>query len=393
MMEEQMPVRTDGWSKSRPKGTGVWSFSGTLTIGGSYPILTERSVRQDNTSGPDNGPFTVNYFQLEGGLINGRQPDTTVWTNYLADAYENASRFGHLYLAESPDNFQAATEGAARTNPSRPSADIPANLLELGTLGSLMRAAPKTLREAFDKGLPHPFRNLERFAPNSVGEAASLNLYVNFGLLPILGDIQKCLQLKKIMNDRIKEIKRLHGAKGLRRTVTVWDGSTRAEGPFTAQSVFGFYSQPATVITTEQVRTHCRWFPAAEFLPWDHDDGDMVKQAYKAVLGLSLTQLDTYWEALPWSWLIDWMSTCGSYFRASRNIIPCSLPITTVMRHTKTEWSFGPSNTNGTAQVAPGRVIIEDKSRVLWPVFPSAHLAFLTKDQMGIVSSLAVQRL
>jgi len=245
----------------------------------------------------------------------------------------------------------------------------------------------------WENGVPHPFRDLKRFAPDKVGDAASANLYINFGLIPVIGDIMKCLKLKAIIDGRVKEIKRLHSDKGLRRTVTVYKGSNRVTGPSTVQSNFGFFSQETTIVTTQEVRVHCRWYPAAEFLPWDHVDDDMVKLATKAVLGLSLTQLDTYWEALPWSWLIDWMSTCGNYMRASRNIIPCSLPITTVMRHTKSEWALSPSNVNGTAQVSAARVTVEDKDRVLWPVFPTATLAFLTEDQMGIVSSLAVQRL
>lgn len=390
-----MVDRTEGWSRSAPKGTGVWSFGGPLTIGGSYPILTERSVKNDTTGAvPDNGPFHVNYFKFEGGRINGRQPDSTVWTNYIADVFERAGSFDHKIPADTPDNFAAATMGAARTNPSRPSADIPANLLELGSLGGAMRSAPKTLGDMWRQGIPHPWRNLKSFGPETVGEAASLNLYINFGLAPLIGDLMKCLDLKRIINGRVRELQRLHSGKGLRRTVTVYKGSKRIdEGPSVVQSNFGFFTQRIVVTTTQEVRVHCRWFPAPEFFPWDHVDDDLVKQAYKAVLGLSLTQLSTYWEALPWSWLIDWMSTCGAYFQATRNIIPCSLPFTAVMRHTRTERTFTDSSTNGTARISDALAINEEKDRVIWPVLPSATLTFLSEDQMGIVSSLAVRRL
>ncbi|DAD51677.1 maturation protein [ssRNA phage Zoerhiza.1_28] len=372
-----MTLRHRGTSRTEPKGTGVWTFFGsTLTIGGQYPIFREVHNCDDSEHSPDNGVFEVHHFESKGGVINGRSPEGTVWTDYISDHLESANGWGHDRPADSPDAIAAATEGAARTNPSRPSADIPANLLELGALSHAMRNAPSTLGRMWQ-------------AAGALGRA---NLYVEFGLKPIVGDLIKVLDLKRLINQRVKELQRLRSEKGLRRTVTVYDGSTHGMWNAVVQSNFQFFTTDAAYITSERVRVHCRWYPAAFSLPWETTDDDMVKQAYKALLGLDLTQWDTYWEALPWSWLIDWMSTCGQYFRATRNIIPARLGAVTVMRHTRTEWNFGQCR-NGDAVCSPAHVVREDKDRVLAPVSPSATLTFLTPGQMGIVSSLAVQRL
>jgi len=309
---------------------------------------------------------------VKGGLINGLAPDTTIWTNYLCDILEHPSNFSHNVPADSPDNIAAATIGAARTNPSRPSADIPVNLLELGQLGYLFKSAGKSF----------------------LGSFGSNYLRSEFGVKPIARDLYKLFYFKNILNSRINELKRLNSQGGLKRTVAVYRGSQTAPVQnWVYQSNFGFFSGGGHWTTTELVKVHCRWLHAASFFPCDTDDGDLVKQATNAILGLSTTQWDTYWEALPWSWLIDWMSTCGTFFQATRNIVPASLSSVSVMRHTRSEYVAPASNINGTAQCSAWTAIREDKSRVLSTIFPTATMNFLTEDQMAIVASLAIRKL
>jgi len=361
-----------------PKGTGRWSFFGNvIEIGSSAPVLREYQTTSDYF-GEDNHPFHMEYQKIDGGILNGRQPDSTVWTNYICDYVSQQSNFGHNHPVDSPDLFAASTMGAARTNPSRPSVDIPAELLQLGEVGPLLRDAPKLLRNKF----------------RLLGLAGRSNLYVQFGLVPLMEDILKLLDLKKVIDSRVKELQRLHdpSGRGLRRTVTVYTGSTTSQWDEVYQSNLGFYHGPVRQITTEVVRVHCRWLPDIGFFPWDRDDSDLVHQARRAVIGMDPTQLDTLWEALPWSWMIDWMSTCGTYFKANRNVIPAILNAVTVMRHTKTEYTGGVSN--GTdSKVSPFTVSLETKLRSIGAVFPTATLTFLSENQMGLVSSLAVRRL
>lgn len=388
-----MTTRSRGTSASEPKGTGTWTFGGAhQVIGGSYPIIRDSDSIQDVVHAPDNGPFHLFKFSRKGGYINGRQPDTTVWQQYVADGYSNPSDFGHHPPGDSPDNLAAATLGAARTNPSRPSVDVPAELLQLGDTIHMLRGAGDSALSSWKQNLaPSKFGDRN---PNLLGFSGRSNLTWRFGIAPLFQDLMKLLHFKDTVNSRINELKRLHSEGGLKRTVTVYNGSNQsAIADWLVQSNFGYYVVPSKWTTTEEVRVHCRWFPAATFFPFDADDGDLVKQARAAVLGTSLSNWGTYWEALPWSWLIDWCSTCGAYFAATRNVLPASLGSVSVMRHTRTEFWMGQSNVNGSASVEPCIVTIDTKDRTLSTVFPSATLNFLSEDQMGIVSSLAVRRL
>jgi len=389
-----MTVRTRGSSQSEPKGTAVWRFGGnTLSIGGTYPIVRSSDHVEDTVHAPDNGPFYVYKFDRRGGHINGHAPDGTDWSNYLADGYSNPGDFGHHPPANSPDNLAAATMGAARTNPSRPSVDVPAELFQLGDTVRLLKTTGSGLGATWKDNLSKN-SSFSAANPNLLGFAGRSNLAWRFGIAPLYQDVLKLLKFKDIVNQRIKELKRLHASGGLKRTVTVYNGSNQSDlADWLVQSNFGYFVVPSKWTTTEEVRVHCRWFPAATFFPFDADDGDLVSQARRAVLGTSLSNWDTYWEALPWSWLIDWASTCGSFLRATRNVLPASLSSVSVMRHTRTEFWMGRSNVNGGASCDPCSVIIDSKLRSLSTVFPSATLNFLSGEQMGIVSSLSVRRL
>jgi len=362
-----MSVRTRDYSVSRPKGTGVWTFGGPLTIGGSYPIIVEQGNVSDTIHEPDNGPFFVDTWKLQGGTINGRQPDTTTWTNYIADGYVGPGQYGHHPAADSPDNLAAATTGAKRTNPSRPYVDLPSEIFQLHEVPDLLRSTG------------------QRF----IDRAAGLHIKNQFGVQPLLTDLMKLLTFKHVVNNRVKELERLHRSGGLKRTVSVYNGSNTASGDWTVQTNFGFYTVPSRWVTQEEVRVHCRWFPAATFFPFESNDAPLMSQARKAVLGGTI-DMATAWELIPWTWLIDWCGSVGDFLIATRNVVGATLASVSVMRHLRTEFVMGRSNVNGTASVSPCTVVKETKMRTLSTVFPEAHLPFLDEGQLGIATSLSI---
>jgi hypothetical protein len=230
-------------------------------------------------------------------------------------------------------------------------------------------------------------------AGNSIlARIGTTNLKYQFGLKPLIGDLLKLTMLKQAINRRVAELQRLHSEKGYRRTVTVYSGTVTDSSNEVYQSNFGYYSGHMTKVTSEVVRVHCRWYPSATFFPWDEKDGDLCKLATKALLGWTV-DYTTIWEALPWSWLIDWCSGVGNFINAGRNTVGATLGSVTVLRHQRTEYCGAASNVNGTAQVEPWSVLRHTKDRTLSSVFPTATFEFLNNSQMGIVGSLAVRGL
>lgn len=364
-----MPDRHRGAGSTAPKGTAVWTFGGPLSIGGSYPIVTQYGSVDDTYCEPDNGPFHVEYGKFEGGRINGRSTDSTVWTNYIADIFEGLHSFGHTTPDGSPDDIAAATLGAKKSNPSRPYVDIPSELLQLHDIVDALRGA-----------------RLGSFAKRGAGALVA----TDFGVNPYIEDFLKLMKLNNQIKRRVGELEKLKKRGGLRRTVKVFNGSfSIADFDQLMQSNFGYFVSKGRYCSTEEVKVHCRWYPSATFFPWEQTNHPLVDQATDALLGKTI-DMATAWELIPWTWMIDWFGNVSDYLAATRNVVHATLASVTVMRHQRSEWSWSASNINGTAQCAPASAVRETKDRKLSAVFPEASLPFLSPGQMGIAAGLTI---
>jgi len=152
-----------------------------------------------------------------------------------------------------------------------------------------------------------------------------------------------------------------------------------------------FWTDEITQTTCQSVRVHARWLPEPEFTS-GLDPAGAERLAMRSLLGLTLDH-STLWEAMPWSWLIDWGSNVGSYFKATRNIIPATLSGVHVMRETETTFLGRGVSFGAPGSQSPVNVKLKSKSRRPSFVAPVAHFPFLSGNQMGILASLAVTRM
>jgi hypothetical protein len=280
-------------------------------------------------------------------------------------------------------NSTYATKLMARTNPNRPSVDLPVFLFEIKDIPEMFKLAGNTI-----------FKKI-----------AKQNLAYNFAWKPLVSDMMKILSFHDALNSRYGELKRLY-SRGLRRTVELdrYAVSTPYPGGGTLPlsvpygvTVFsgGHYSS-----ATEIVRGHIKWKPLG--LP---PKGDMAMRdlAMRAVMGLYASPASA-WEAIPFSWLSDWFIGIGDYLNASRNFIPCTVEHLSIMRHCRNDFVLKP-NVVWSSYVAPSYVkkenvedIIgfhETKTRTPTAGVPtvSAQLSWLSPSQWSILGSLAVTKL
>lgn len=336
-----------------------------------YPSFTQTFGAFNNcddvVGSGDNAPFLMTRADFQGGVID--KPDTGFFSasfeSYVADLLGNSNEFPHIGVSGAPNNVAAATAGAASTNPSRPYVDIPVNVLELGDVTRLLQRQ--------GEGLARLGRE---------------NLRYQFGIRPLVSDLTKLLYFSDQVERRVQELTRLRSSKGLRRTTGVFSGTGTDSISRVVQSDGIFVVGTFGGVTTQNVSVHCRWLP---------DDvgslsapGAMRSLARRAVLGLTLDQ-STLWEAMPWSWLVDWGSNIGQFFRANRNIVGAVLSDVAVMRHTRTEYTWEGYH-QGDVRITPITAIRESKERASSFVAPTAHFPFLSGNQMGILASLAVTR-
>lgn len=361
-----MSPRSRTYDLPRNKGWGVKSG---IEIGHGT-IIAHHGQCNDQTGDGDCGPLSIDKWSADGGVIN--KPDGGFFAakmyDYVADILNSTSVFPHIGAPDVPSNVAAATNAAARTNPSRPYVDVPVALLELADVASLLRDSGEGLIRA----------------------AGSANLKYQFGIAPLASDLAKLMYFQDQVNRRVGEIQRLRGARGLRRTVEIGGYSASQVQTLHCQSNYvSILNRPFIGSTAISMKAHLRWFP-------DHDVSHLVasqsmrRLATRSVLGLTL-DASTAWEAMPWSWMIDWCSTIGDYMKANRNIIPAKLQGVHIMKHSRTQWST-PSYVSGTTTMSGITFVRESKTREPSFISPVAHFPFLSGKQMGIVASLAVTR-
>jgi hypothetical protein len=329
----------------------------------------------DQTGPGDCDPFNIEKVNLEGGTFS-QGVEGSYWSpwfkDYTADVFENLDNFPHLTSSFAGDqsNGVYATQAVARTNPSRPYVDVPLVLFELKDLIPLIRDAGREL-----------------FRGSLTNQVAQTNLFYQFGLAPLVGDTVKMLRFQDQVDRRVKELKRLRSKKGLRRTLSMGSFSETGQADKVYQSVGTYMVGTFYAKSSLDVRAHVRWLPGedANVLLTPDRFRDL---AQSTILGLRSVEASTVWNAIPWTWLIDWFSTAGDFLAAHRNSIPATLEGVHIIRRTTTVWSMG-GGAFSDVVIHPVKVTRVTGSRAPSSVALSAQFPFLNGRQLGILASLA----
>lgn len=361
-----MPIRNR--SRYSSAVNGIRTRFGSPVGGDTYTTMSQTT--SDYVGPGDNDSFFSDFWEYEGGIINSDW-DGGFWlptfNNYRADAL----RFGgQLPLIQGYDGELSSSDYAAqvtaRTNPSRPYVDVPANILELGDVVDILRHAGKSL----------------------IDKVAHNNLKYQFGIAPLVSDLVKLTQFQEQVDRRVLEIKKLGGPRGLRRTLDLASFTTSQKTLVYWQTADTFMVSEADSVGTRKIRGHIRWFPAIDVAHLSQPE--MSALARDAVLGYTI-DFATLWEAMPWSWLIDWGSNIGDFLKANRNIIPAICSDVRIIKQTSTEHT-NPSIRVNQHVMSAVRMKYSRKERYVASVLPTAHFPFLSGNQVGILASLYVTR-
>jgi hypothetical protein len=275
----------------------------------------------------------------------------------------------------SPTNGEAAAELLAKTNPSRPDVSIPNFIYEL-------REFPKLFKFEGDN-------LLSRFGGS----------YLNgqFGWTPLISDMLKLVDFSDTVSNRVKELGFLHNG-GLRRKRQLFRGSGKETGSVSLHSHQLGLGADYSSSSTERVWGYVEWHPDKGDTP-PHTADEMRALARRAVLGLTV-DLSVAWEAMPWSWLIDWSANIGDYLLAKRNIVNASPGPVYIMRERKGVTTYVPHGNRlyyggghptglGFPTVTRSRI---QRSRTRSVPSINAQLPFLSGRQMSILGAIGVTR-
>lgn len=262
---------------------------------------------------------------------------------------------------------ELATELLAKTNPNKYSINGPVSLLEL-------RELPLLLKKQGD---------------NIIENAAGGYLSWQFGWKPLISDVKKLLDFNGLVDKKVSQLSQMYQKGGTKGSVKFGEMSDSKQESFLSYSWQG--KQGTHVMYTYGSMKKwgtVRWRPTS--LP-PTNPADIRKQAIRIVYGLEFSA-SNIWEAIPWSWLVDWFSNVGTYYSTFNNVIPMTHSAPCIMTHTMTTRHFAPQNSVGITG-GDGSSTVETKSRSLVSPTLSASIPFLTGRQLSILGSLAILRL
>lgn len=329
----------------------------------------------------DNAMFSTKT-RLKVGVINASIRQTNVggkflyWIVYKNFPYRNQGFTASTIPVPSswpglPTDSQAAVQVASRTNPSKPSVDLPLLAFELKDFPEMIRQTGISL--------------LKRERPTHVRN----NLNNEFGWAPLIGDLIKLLEFPKLVDSRVNTLKSLHEGKSISRTQTVFqDAMSVVTNDIVLESEFGRNVIGRCTTTTKVKKwASIKWIPT---LAPPELDYDIYKDATSLVLGLRLRPR-LLWDAMPWTWLFDWYTNVGDFLQATDNsyaTIANACVMTSYVRDDKVV------PTSASPQIARGLTAgfkrFEQKARVVnVPITLTANAPFLGARELSILFQLA----
>lgn len=340
---------------------------GTTTY---YENLSKYESITDHVGPGDGGPLFIRKVTCTGGQV------ADSWTrrnsgigahfvNLQGERMRNPldAMYAHATDSARPNDGMLAAKLLAETNPSRPVVDLPIYLWELKDIPGLLKNEGDDL--------------IQKLAVN--------NLKWQFAIKPLISDLTALLNFSDEVDKRQKELDSFFES-GLRRKRDLYRGSSTTVTNTITQSGYDHY-----FVVESQVSTRSRSWGFVEWFPSDITimKGDRRELARKCVLGLTI-DFSTAWNAIPWSWLIDWCSNVGDLLTASRNLVGAVHGPVQIMEHIKTDALHKTTSWPG---VAPGAWSLETKRRTSIVNVPiSAQLPILSLRQISILGSIAVTR-
>lgn len=304
---------------------------------------------------------------VQGCRLTGRYNYASkYWTDYTNHLIGAPSRYIHL------TNWSALnTSALAAVNPDKPIVDLPLFLFELRELPSLIRSLGISLAGG-------------RGASRNVGDA---HLSYQFGWAPLFNDLSSLLNLAQETEKRIDRLKRANKRKRISGNLPGYSHSWTTGRTYFRNHISYVYDYSVS---------QKNWFVGTYDVPdLPTLDSSGIGRLSRA-LGLS-GSASTIWNAIPWTWLIDYFTNIGDYMAAMRGNTRWSMTNLCVMSHTVVKAtarrsSYYPSRWESTnAHIYGGGTWVTKERQVSPIVVPRfTFTPFLSGQQLANLGALAV---
>jgi len=300
----------------------------------------------------------------------------SLWLNFYGEFHDGFSTSGDL--PPTIDFEEIAALGPAAWNsfkPAKPIVQLGVALAELRELPRLLYASVADL-----KGIADYF------------------LAVQFGWIPLLSDVKKLIKFYDVVSQRIdfliansgKPVRRTGRLSSTSDAAVLWD-----ESGLRMRNTAPDLGKPSLTDSWRQSSRYTiireRWF-SGEFVFWIDDIRWPNTRSHigAGLIGLRITPADV-WDALPWTWLIDWFANVGDVLHNLEDNVADRQVSKYAYVMGKTIREYTQHTTDGYFSVALSH-LFETKVRRKVDPFGLTPEVELSPLQIAILGSLALQR-
>jgi hypothetical protein len=364
-----------GRSRTRTLSVGVGNaVNGTSSWSGE---VFAHSTCDDVTDGPD-GPLLIEHeFEYSNLFLSYQSPDGKLRLKNWFPAAAQSRAMSSVTIPGIPTIGALNAQIIAKTNPSRPMIRLPVSFLELREIPSLFRD----------------------YGANLIKRSSGQHLAREFGWQPLIKDLWVLANLTEAVDNRLELFKKLQDGPMCRKVRLASNAGTNSAGSsFAANSsptwLFANY-RIELAVRKQQIWGYAKWAPTSAFKDIrTYDNTELRKRARSAILGLNISPAAA-WNAIPWTWLIDWFANFGDILASYESVVPVHWTAAAECRKTSYQevWRMTGNNWG----MPPDHVFTRGswiKRRTPFSILtPGASLPLLTEGQVKILSSLIAQRL
>jgi hypothetical protein len=355
---------------------------GVVTSNSTSTYQVDSEVCEDYNDNPGgNNPFHLerivdNVSPLNGTDIYAGTRITLVNVNSGIRADAAPSHYS------SPMPSTASIQ--ARMSPSKPHVSLPNFLFELKDLPGMSKQLV-----GFGSNLGTAVQLIKQGGDGLLGRSArtyaDMQLAVSFGWAPLLADLGSMIGFSQAFERRRTEIERMNRKGGLRKSIKL-SSYVRDTAVTRNKAVFGRGNVTIRATETLTGRTDrwatSRWKPMFPYSA-PYTDADIAA----SILGLSFNRAPkVIWDALPWSFLVDYFTNIGDVLENVSNMLRYDCYRICVMTHTKKRAQYSVTYRSYAGTGHDGSMDTEVKTRLA--LAPSLTPSFDNVMSMGQLSNL-----
>lgn len=377
-------VREKRWTSGSP-GSAKWDTLEVVNKPLANYVKTEDWVglpKTDNT-------FTLNRRVIErGSTVNGGFQHLGKPAIYRA--HRPSCMITPMPYARLVGRFRPVTTAVSNAHPGNPDVSVPNFLFELKDVPGMLKHAGRMARRLSKNAGHPPITQIARYLDSPKANAEDW-LAFNFGWVPFFSDLASISDLAASMEKRMRLHKKLAKNRYVSRRRDIGRNvEVEVDGryPYDTWALNNIWATATTTYSSERWVV-AKWLYMANF-PYSTPTNADPMRALKEVLGLEVT-FQTVWDAIPWSWLVDYFTDLSDMINARSNKAGLQLFSVCTMTHNRARRVITPRPSKAGVTAGPVVILSEQKLRTVGlPLLPSLNLSYLSARQLGNLAALKV---